>query len=47
VWRNHLCAVIGSLSCSSASRQQPIGQRPIDEMIARQAEIHGGARNGL
>jgi soluble lytic murein transglycosylase-like protein len=41
VWRNHLCAVIGSLSCSVGVATAADRPMTYDEMIAPQAEIHG------
>ena len=41
MWRNHLCAVIGSLSCSVGVATAADRPKNYDEMIARQAEIHG------
>jgi soluble lytic murein transglycosylase-like protein len=41
VWRNHLCAVIGSLSYSVGIATAADRPTTYDEMIARQAEIHG------
>ncbi|MGO9237905.1 MAG: lytic transglycosylase domain-containing protein [Methylocella sp.] len=41
MWRNHLCAVIGSLSCSVGVATAADRPNTYDEMIARQAEIHG------
>jgi soluble lytic murein transglycosylase-like protein len=41
VWRNHLCAVIGSLSCSVGVATAADRPKTYDEMIAHQAEIHG------
>ncbi|WOJ88791.1 lytic transglycosylase domain-containing protein [Methylocapsa polymorpha] len=41
MWRNLLCTLAGSLSCSvgiAAADERP---KTYDEMIARQAEIHG------
>jgi hypothetical protein len=40
MWRNHLCAVIGSLSCSVGVATAADRPKTYDEMIARQAEIH-------
>ena len=41
MWRNHLCAVIGSLSCSVGVATAADRPKTYDEMMARQAEIHG------
>ena len=41
MWRNHLWAVIGSLSCSVGVATAADRPKTYDEMIARQAEIHG------
>ena len=41
MWRNHLCAVIGLLSCSVGVATAADRPKTYDEMIARQAEIHG------
>jgi len=44
VWRNYLCAVIGSLSYSVGVATAANRLTTDDEMIARQAEIHGVPR---
>jgi len=41
VWRNHWCAVIGLLPCSVGVATAADRPNTYDEMIARQAEIHG------
>lgn len=41
MWRNLLCAIAGSLSCSAGVAAAAERPKTYDEMIARQAEIHG------